>query len=416
MIAISKILIESLNQAFGSLAANKLRTFLSLLGIMIGIFCIIAVLSAVNSLEDNVQEGFSELGTDVVYIERMPWSNQDDLPWWKYLSWPKPDFRDYEVIKEKIKLADRVSYSVFKGRNTIKYRSAYLEDITVLGSTPEYIEFSSSELDKGRFFSPFEYDKSRNVLILGHKIATDLFGNKEALNQEVKLLGQKYTVIGVLKAEGDNMFNFMNFDELVWTSYSSLKKYMNTREDSYGRMLAVRKSPDIEMDDAKAEITGILRAHRKLRPKEESNFFINELSMLTKILEDVFGVLNIAGFLIGIFALIVGMFSVANIMFVSVKERTNQIGIKKALGAKRYFIMLEFLMEAIILCLIGGLIGIGLVFLLFKAVTIFLDFPLHLSVTNLLIGISTSVLVGVISGIIPAALASGLDPVIAIRS
>ncbi len=372
-------------------------------------------MSAVNSLEDNVLTGFSELGTDVVYIERMPWVGEDDVPWWKYLKWPNASIEDYEAIKRKSKLADDAAYCSFTGGRTLKYRSSSLENVSIIGSTYEYYTFTSNEIEFGRYFTKLEADKGSNKVILGHNAAKELFGTEPGLNKEIKLFGQKFQVIGILASEGDNMFNFLNMDDMAWISYTNLSKFVNPKSPELGELLPVKKRRSASMEDISAELTGILRAHRKLRPREESNFFINEISMLTQILGEIFSVINLAGFTIGIFALIVGMFSVANIMFVSVKERTNIIGVKKALGAKKIYILLEFLIEAIILCLIGGGLGILLVHLSLMGISAITDFPMSLSFQNLVIGIIASITVGIIAGLLPAYSASNLDPVEAIR-
>ena len=198
---------------------------------------------------------------------------------------------------------------------------------------------------------------------------------------------------------------------------NTVKKYVNVKDEStVGRMLNVKAVKGTEMAELKGEIASIIRSVRRLKPMEGDNFALNELSMLAEVLDKVFSVLNIAGFIIGIFALVVGMFSVANIMFVSVKERTSIIGIKKALGAKRYIILMEFLIEAIILCIIGGLIGLTLVFIILKIISMLIPFAMTMSLTNMAIGVFSSIIVGIISGILPALQASGMDPVEAIRA
>jgi putative ABC transport system permease protein len=234
----------------------------------------------------------------------------------------------------------------------------------------------------------------------------------------VKLFGQTYTVLGVLKSEGENMFNFLNFDDVLWVSYPNITRFVNTNDNSnVGRMLCAKIMPNVDINDAKGELTGIVRARRHITPRAEDNFSINELSMLSEVMDKVFGVINAAGFFIGFFALIVGMFSVANIMFVSVKERTSIIGIKKAIGAKSSVVLLEFLIESVVLCIIGGLVGIAMVYGVLKLVSMaFPSFPMMLSIANIIIGVTVSVIVGIIAGIIPAIKASKMDPVEAIRS
>jgi len=411
-----KIVYESFVQAIQSLVGNKLRTFLSLLGITIGIFCIITVKSAVDSLEFSIKDGFNELGSDVLYLDKMPWNEDPGQNYWKYAKRPDPLLQDYETIKEKSDLAKATAYTVFTGGRTIKYKSSAVSQAFIMGTTFEYQEIQNLNIYKGRYFTLQEYHSGSNKLILGYKAAEALFNNIEPIGKEVKLFGQKYTVIGVLEEEGESMFNFINYDEVIWVNLNNIRRFVNIGEKSrIGRLLNIKAKPGVDIQVLKDEVTGIMRSARRLKPTEESNFALNELSMLSQVLDSVFGVVNIAGFIIGIFALIVGMFSVANIMFVSVKERTNIIGIKKALGAKRYIILLEFLIEAIILCLIGGIIGLVLVFGILKLISAVIPFQMFLSFTNLLTGVIASIFVGVISGIIPAFLASKLDPVVAMR-
>lgn len=243
-----------------------------------------------------------------------------------------------------------------------------------------------------------------------------LFNTLDPVGKEIKLFGQKYVVIGVLKSEGENMFNILNYDEVMWVSFNNLKRFVNTNENSnVGKLLSIKARPNSDVEELKGELTSILRASRRLKPTEDENFALNELSMLSQVLDAVFGVMNFVGILIGGFALVVGMFSVANIMFVSVKERTNIIGIKKALGAKRSIILLEFLIESIILCLIGGAIGLAFVIVALKFISNAIPFEMFLSTTNVMVGVVSSIVVGIISGIIPAIMASKLDPVVAMR-
>ncbi|MBP9193886.1 MAG: ABC transporter permease [Saprospiraceae bacterium] len=412
-----KIFFEAMRQALDSLWNNKLRTFLSLLGITIGIFCIIAVKSAVDSLQQNIVDGFNELGNDVIYLDKMPWNEDPGENYWKYAKRPNPSFEDYTKIKEKSKKAKQTAFVIFTGGRIVKYKNSSVSNAFIMGATNEYAEIQSLEVEKGRTLSLAEYNSGSNKVVLGFKVAESLFGNVDPIGREVKLFGQSYQVMGVLKSEGENVFNFINFDDVLWVGYPNITRFVNTNDEStVGRMLCAKALPGVEMSDFKGELTGIIRSNRRLSPREDNNFSINELSMLSQVMESVFGVINIAGFIIGIFALIVGMFSVANIMFVSVKERTSIIGIKKAIGAKRFVILLEFLIESIVLCLIGGLIGLGLVYVILKVISSAIPFEMGISFANMVIGVLSSIIVGIIAGIIPAIRASGLDPVEAIRS
>jgi len=408
---------ESLQQALGSLRGNKLRTFLSLLGITIGIFCIITVKSAVDSLQSNIIEGFNELGSDVIYLDKMPWNEDPGQNYWKYAKRPDESYEDYTAIKKKSKLAENTSYTIFTGGRTIKHLTSSVSNAFIMGSTYEYAAIQNLKIAEGRYFSINEYETGSNKVILGYKVYNELFKSLDGVGREVKLFGQDFQVIGFMESEGDNAFNFLNFDDVIWMGYNTAKKFINVRDEStVGRMLNVKAAKDVDMTELKGEIASIIRSVRRLKPLESDNFSLNELSMLAQVLDKVFGVINWAGFIIGLFALVIGMFSVANIMFVSVKERTSIIGIKKALGAKRYIILMEFLIEAIILCFIGGLIGLALVFIVLKIISMLIPFGMTMSLTNMSIGVLSSVIVGIISGILPAMKASGMDPVEAIRS
>ena len=413
---ILKIVYESIAQAMQSLLGNKLRTFLSLLGITIGIFCIIAVKSAVDSFEATIKDGFKELGSDVVYVDKMPWNEDPGQNYWKYAKRPDPSFEDFEKINDKSKLADASAYVIFTGGKTVKYNSSSISNAFIMGSTYDYPEIQNMDYENGRYFTNQEYQNGANKVILGNTAAKALFNNIEPVGKEVKLFGQKYNVIGVLEAEGENMFNFINFDDVIWISYNNLKRFVNTSKNSQvGKLLNVKAKPNISNEDLIGELTSILRSTRRLKPSETNNFALNELSALSDVLDQVFGVMNIVGFIIGFFALIVGAFSVANIMFVSVRERTPIIGIKKALGAKKLVILLEFLIESIILCVIGGLFGLIMVMGVLALISTAIPFEMSVSISNMIFGVGISAFVGIISGIIPAILGSRLDPVVAMR-
>jgi len=406
--------------ASSQLWSNKLRTFLSLLGISIGIFCIIAVLSAVDSLEKNILNGFSELGSDVVYVEKQPWTEDPGENYWKYLKRPDPSLKDYENIKRKSKLASMTAYCYFAGGSTIKHQDNSVQGGFIMGSTPDYVDIQEIELSEGRYFTKIEYQSGADVAIIGHTIKTQLFGELNAVGRDIKMLGRKFKVIGVIKEEGENFFNFLQFDEVAWMTLNTMSEFYRLGQpygnQNGGQMLLAQVKDGYTLDELKDELTGIIRAGRRLRPFESENFALNEISMLGDAIAPVIGAMNIAGFIIGIFSLLVGMISVANIMFVSVKERTGLIGVKKALGARKFFILMEFLLEAIFLCIVGGAIGLFLVFLLLKGLSAVLPaFPMWLSLSNIIAGVSVSIVVGILSGMIPAWSASKMDPVEAMR-
>jgi len=389
------------------------------MGISIGVFCIISVLSAVDSLEKSILDGFSEFGSDVIYIDKQPWTEDPGDNYWKYLKRPNPTLKDYESISRISKLSSNVSYCYFTGAGALKYESSSLEGAFVMGSTPEYVNINKNVLEKGRFPTVYEYKNGANVVVIGSTVKDELFGEIDPIGRQIKMFGQKWKVIGVLEAEGDDPFNFMNFDEIAWININALRKFFNVGKafgnQRGGQLLAAQAKEGVTLDELKSELTGIIRAQRRIKPQDDDNFSLNEVSMLADVIGNVFGAINIAGFIIGIFALIVGMISVANIMFVSVKERTGMIGVKKALGAQRAFILTEFLMEAIFLCVVGGIMGLIFVYLLLKGISAVIPFEMWLSNQNIVIGVVVSILVGIIAGVVPANQASKMDPVVAMR-
>ncbi len=418
MIILLKVILESIRQAVSSLQQNKLRTALSLVGISIGIFCIISVLSAVNSLENTIKSGLGELGSDVVMIDVFPFGEDPGENYWKYMRRPSPSYDDFEAIDERVDSKSAVAMCIYVDGRTIKYKSSSVDGAFIMGTTYDFPEVQNMDIVQGRYFTRNEVVNGDNKVILGHTIASELFGTINPLTKDVKLFGQKFQVVGVLKEEGDNPFNLFNYDEATWISYKTASKFLeldNSTRMDMGKIIYVKADESSDVETLKGEITSVLRSERRLKPKEEDNFSLNEISMLDSVLDSVFGVLYVAGGFIGFFALLVGMISVANIMFVSVKERTNIIGIKKALGAKKKIILLEFLIESVILCLIGGALGLILVSLVLKLVSSFIPFEISATATFMLIGVGTSIIVGIVAGFIPAWQASRLDPVEAIR-
>lgn len=415
MKTILKITKESISQALGQLRGNKLRSFLSLLGISIGIFCIIGVLSAVDSLEDNVRGSLEKLGNDIVYVKKWPWADISDS-WWDYIKRPNPGHDDYEVISERVRSAELTSFHVVIGFKTVKFKSSSVDRTVLIGSSLKFSEMFKLEYEKGRYFSPAEYHYGSNKIILGFKVAEELFGGIEPIGKEIKLMGRKYEVIGIIEKAGDDLINPLDFDDCIVVSYNNARSLANLKaKQIFDTSVTVKAKENVSTEQLKGELKGVLRAHHRLKPKEKDDFSLNELSMISGVFDNIFGVLNLLGFIIGIFAMLVGGVSVANIMFVSVKERTNIIGIKKALGAKRHIILMEFLIEAIILCIIGGLIGLLLVAMVTKILSGIINFDLYLDTGNIVLGLVCSIFVGVISGFIPALNASRMDPVVAMR-
>jgi putative ABC transport system permease protein len=414
MIATIKILWNSLKMAIQELRMNKLRTFLSLLGITIGIFCIIAVFTATNSLERNIRKGLEALGSDVVFIQKWPWGDGGDYPWWKYVNRPQPEYRELRYMTEKAHTVEYAAFAFSSGNKRVDYKGESMEGVEFLPVTADYTKIQSLKIIAGRFFIGKENDGA-NVAVLGGNIWEGLFGNaEEALGKVIRVAGRPVKIVGVLKKKGSGM-DAINYDNSVIVPYIFGRTVVDERR--YGDpFLIVKAKPGVAVAEMKDELTGVMRGLRRLGPTDEDDFSLNEITSASGSLDSIFLKINIGGLVIAAFALIVGGFGIANIMFVTVKERTNIIGLKKAIGARRKVILMEFLLEAIMLCLVGGGLGLLLVFLITVAINSFDFFPVALTFQNIMIGLSVSTVVGIIAGFIPAFSASRLDPVVAIRS
>lgn len=412
-----KVFTESIRQAWAQLTGNKLRTFLSLLGISIGIFCIIGVLSAVESLENSVQGSLAKLGDDVVYIDKWPWKDNSG-DWWEYYQRPYPDHGDYEALKERMPTAALVTYWTVPGVKTLKFRKNTVEGGFLFVTTYELNRMLNVEVGQGRYWSTAEYSGGSDKLLLGFKIAEELFGAIDPVGKTIKMGGRKYEVLGVLESAGDDLINPLDFDDAIMVTYTNAARFINLKNrNRFGGTVAVKAKDGVDLQQVQDDIRGILRSNRSLRPREGDNFAMNQLSMIADSIGGFFGVLNLVGGLIGLFSMIVGAISVANIMFVSVKERTSLIGVKKALGARQFVILLEFLTESVILCIIGGVIGLILVVGITSIInTSFESFAIALSPKYAVFGVLLSAAVGILAGAIPAGLAARMDPVEAMRS
>lgn len=409
-----RLVKESFLFAIDSLIVNKLRTTLSLLGITIGIFAMVSVFTMVDSLENNVRSSIQSLGDNVVYVQKMPWSFDKDQPWWDYIRRPHPQVEEYKMVKKLSQNADAVAMMIAGGA-TVKYKNNSIENISAMGITQEYNEIWDLKIEKGRYLTELESRTGRPVAILGADIAENLFSGLDPIGKKFKLKGRKMEVIGVLEKEGESMMGNSN-DKNVFMPMQFSRNFFQLRGRNSGAIIMVKAKEGISNNALIDELTGIMRSLRKLKPKAKDNFALNQLSMLSQGFDSLFSVINIAGFVIGIFSIIVGGFSIANIMFVSVKERTSLIGIQKSLGAKNYFILFQFLFESVFLCLIGGAVGLLLIFIGTLLITYGLDFEVTLGINNILLGLGLSAAIGIISGIIPSLRASSLDPVEAIRS
>jgi len=410
-----KLFRESFLFAFDALRQNRLRTLLSLLGVTIGIFTIIAVFSAVDTLRDNLQKSVNKLGSNSVYVEKWPWVSDGEYPWWKFMQRPVSKLKDFNELQHRSQTAAAISYEIGIDNRTIKYGSNTIDGAQVDAATQEHNKTWNFDFQDGRYFTEMESQTGAPVTIIGNDIAENLFPGGTAIGKKIKVMGRYVTIIGVFAKEGKDMLG-ISADKEVLLTLNFAHNLIDVQNERYRPSIVVRGKDGIPIAEVKGEIKGLMRAIRSLRPGQEDNFALNESTMLSDQLDIVFKIINVAGLIIGLFSILVGGFGIANIMFVSVKERTNIIGIQKSLGAKNYFILLQFLIESIILCLMGGLIGLLMVYGGTFVVKWVADVAVVLYLKNIIIGIGTSVGIGIISGIIPAWFASKLDPVEAIRS
>ncbi len=409
---ILRLIKESFLFAYEALRQNKLRTFLSLLGITIGIFAIISVLTVVDSLERSIRNSVQSLGDNTVYVQKRPWGGEYE--WWEYWRWPVPSYEEMTKLQKRMTSAKAIAFGASTDA-TVKYQSNSAEDVGMFGVSQGYKDIWSFELLYGRFFTEVESASGRNLVILGYDVWENIFKGTNPVGKSVKVYGRKMTVIGVFEKEGSSMVG-NSMDELVLVPVLYLDRLMDVDKERMNPMIMVKGRDDLSVELLKDELRGAMRSIRRLKPKADDNFSLNEISVVSEGLNSMFKVIGIAGWIIGGFAILVGGFGIANIMFVSVKERTTIIGIQKSLGAKNFFILFQFLFEAIVLSFIGGSIGLIVVFGLSILAAKNIDFPVAMSIGNVLTGITISVVVGVISGIAPAISASKLDPVEAIRS
>lgn len=412
-IILLKLARESMQFAYQSVKANKLRTFLSLFGITIGIFAIISVFTMIDSLEKNVRDSLQALGKKVVYVQKWPWGGNEEYPWWKYLNRPEPTLSDLEEIRRKSLLTDAACFNVAYNKQ-LKYNGNNIPDATIYGISTDFDKIRTFDLSEGRFFNQFEINSGRPYAVIGSDIAKDLFQGANPLDKTIKIGGQKVTVIGVFAKEGKSAIGENSLDNMVIIPLNLARTMVDLRNS--GPWIMVKAKDDTSAEDLIDELRGILRAHHRLKPLDEDDFALNQIDLLKDSLDSIFASINFAGGFIAFFSIIVGGFGIANIMFVSVKERTSQIGVQKALGAKRYFILIQFLYEAVLLAVAGGVIGLLLIFIGTLAVTHGLDFNVSLTLPNIIRGLLISAVIGIVSGFVPAWVASRLSPVEAINT
>ncbi|MCO5230124.1 MAG: ABC transporter permease [Chitinophagales bacterium] len=418
MLSSGLLIKESLRLSVQQLLSNKLRSGLSLLGVTIGIFSIITILTSIDALKKDIKGSIDKMGNQVVFVSKWPWTFGDsDYPWWEYFKRSQATYSDYKKLKTRLSKAESISYSVEIDDASPEFKGNVIDNAKVEGTTQEFVDVFDLDIEKGRFFSTMESLSGNAVAVIGGGLAEEL--NKSSnhiLGEDIVVWGRKVKIIGIVKKEGQGGLLGMNNDQKIYVPFSYANNVSFLSPDNDNQAIQVRAKQGVSLDDLMFDIQQHMRSVRKLRPKEADDFSLNQLSIVANGFNGIFSVLNIIGWVIGFFALIVGGFGIANIMYVSVTERTNIIGVKKALGAKRSYILMEFLIESIILCLMGGLIGLIFVGILTYPISSMSGMSFELSVKNAAIGLSISILIGLISGYLPAKKAALLDAVEAIRS
>jgi putative ABC transport system permease protein len=415
MLLYLRLLKESLAFAMNALRNNVLRTFLSLLGVTVGIFSIIAVLAAVDSLDRKIKEDMSSVDKNTMYLKRFSFG-PSEVPRWKREQFPDVTYEEYQYLKNSVKTAQAMAFQIFTKSEIVRYNDQSVSNINMVPASYDFINIQSVKIQHGRFYNEAESNSGSGVVVIGYEVAQKLFGNDNPLDKKVRIYGRKMTVIGVVEKQGSGSIGMPSNDTTIFFPVNFLRKMYGDHNDFMTPVIIIKPLPGEEAEAVKADVTQKLRSYRGVRSGEIDNFSIDILSGFTDLIDNLIGTMNLIGWGISFFSLLVGGFGIANIMFVSVKERTNIIGIQKALGAKRKFILFQFLFEAVILSVIGGIFGMLLVWGVTVVLTKTLEFEFILGLGNILLGTGLATLIGLISGILPAIAAARLDPVEAIRS
>ena len=412
---ISKLVYESILFAYSSLKGDKFRTFLSLFGVSIGIFSIVTVFTAVDALRKNVATGLNSFGGNTLYIQEFPWAppEGEEYKWWEYRKRPATKIEEFQYIKANSKTAEASAFVIFTSKN-IRYKRNSFNSGFITAPTSDWDKISNVEIENGRYFSPFEAQSSTPVAVIGNSVAEALFAGEDPINKVIKVGQSNVKVIGVNKKAGESIVSIFDTDNSITVPYRFMSTLVNARNTS--SMICVKPLDNVERDEFLLEMKLLMRSVRRLSPKQSDNFALNEMTFLLNQTKSIFKGINLAGWIIGGFSILIGGFGIANIMFVSVKERTNLIGIQKALGAKRYIILTQFLAEATFLALAGGIIGILMTLAIVLIAGGNAAFPMELSAYNIFRGLFISSIIGITAGFIPAYTAARLNPVDAINS
>lgn len=408
-----KMFRESFLFALGSVTVNKLRTFLSLFGITIGIVSIISVFTVFDWMENSIRDSIASLGDNTIYVEKWPWAPDANIKWWDMIKWPPPSVDDYEALVKRSASVHALCFTVGSSE-PVKFRGNMINETWIMAATHDFENVRSFEIEKGRYFTQSESAAGKPVAIIGTEVAKKLFDRIDPVGKEITIDRYKAQVIGVFKKEGKGGISDNGMDEGVLVPLDFSRQFVNFRNPFLNSDIMIRGKEGVSVQQLSDEVIMILRAARRIGPGEENNFSINQASQITSTLEPVFRGINIAGWIIGGFSILVGGFGIANIMFVSVRERTSIIGIQMALGAKRRWILMQFLTESVLLSVTGGILGLIIVFTGTLFVNYFYTLGMYLTAGNIILAIVISATIGIIAGFAPASAASRMNPVEAI--
>jgi putative ABC transport system permease protein len=409
------IVATSLRMAFSEFRSNKLRTALSLLGITFGIFCIISVVATISSMKTAIQNDIKSLGGKSIFIDKWEYRNDNDYPWWRFVKRPDPKFTEVKELKERVPVLENAAFLI-STNETIEFQNDLLKSVNYYGVTEDFANMEHFDIAFGHYLLSSDFDRAANVAVIGYSIAEKIFNKPEkALGQTIRIKDQKpVTVVGVIAKQGKSTFDMWEYDNCIIMPYGVMKQVIRV-QDAQPRILVAGKD-NVSIPELKGELTGAMRSIHKLKPGQDDDYSLNDIDTLSHSLDDVFANVNVGGWAIAALSLVVGMFGVANIMFVTVRERTGQIGLKKAIGAKKRTIIMEFLLESTFLCIIGGLIGLVAVYILAAIFSSIFSFSVTIPGNIIALAVTICLVVGIAAGIIPAVTAAKMDPVVAIRS
>jgi len=411
--------LEGVQIAWRPLRAHGLRTTLTVLGVAIGIFAITIIFTLVNSLNYNLQGNLNRLGNSALFVQRFPWSQESFNNWQKFIKRPRVSYNEYQKLERNLDRIEGIAFNVGAGPVTLKYKSEVVRNVELQCNAGPFINLNDWQMGQGRPFSEVESESGRAVCILGYTVAENLFGAISPLGRTIKLKGRRLKVIGVIEKSGANLFG-NSPDDQAFAPYAFGSKVLNLEKGRRPKSIMVKARNTDEVDRVENRIIGLMRSARGLRPKAENDFSVNRPEMMAAVFNNVTQYLWYGGLFISFFAVVVGGFGIGNIMFTTVKERTFEIGLQKALGAKRNFILFQFLMESILLCLMGGIIGLLLNYGLAELMQVVIDgqevnFEIVVSRGSILFGVVLSLVIGLGSGLIPSTIASKMDAVESMR-